>query len=127
MTQLKEKHLRDLEAYHAEIDDDKSNSNSTNLVRQLSTMSATLKEAIGFRRFSLILHGLINASNFLVPFFVWYFNGFKLPDRSQKHLPYSQWTLFYSYSINEGMIALYFDIVQQIGLQILHATQFTTI
>eukprot|EP01083_Nonionella_stella_P273638 928367_1 len=62
-----------------------------------------IPRATGFRTCCILMHSFINASVLLVPFFIWYFkNNCKISGHSQKDLPYSQRSLYYSYSINEG-------------------------
>ena len=81
----------------------------TNVVN--GTGTKTLEESTGFRTLILYLHSLINASIFLAPFFIWYFNNkCKISGFSQKDLPYSQRSLYYSYSINEGIIYIIYFI-----------------
>lgn len=62
-----------------------------------------LKARTGLRSVVTLFHSLINATVVLAPFFIWYFkNSCKVQGFSQKDLPLSQRTLFYSYSINTG-------------------------
>ena len=58
----------------------------------------------GLRCLTGCLHAFINSGVMLAPFFIWYFkNACKVNGETQKDLPLSQRTLFYSYSINQGM------------------------
>ena len=146
--ELKEKHVKALESYHAQIgiEDAKesrlSRRSSSTSVRsvlpdwmtkvQITIMiivvvlglagtvfwgvfpflkvpertkqtSERVDERTGFRTICIIIHSLINAAILLTPFFIWYFHKFKIHGFSQKDLPFSERSLYYSYSINEGM------------------------
>lgn len=60
-------------------------------------------ERTGFRSICIIIHCMIDCIILLAPFFIWYWQKFKITGFSQKDLPFAERSLYYSYSINQGV------------------------